>query len=131
MTAPRTLVGIHRRAPAGRIFFAGDTGWGDGSWAREAARHGPFRLAILPIGAYQPRDVMRPSHVDPAEAMRIFELLDPVTALGMHWGTFQLSFEGIDEPRRELAALALARGLAPDRFVTTEAGRTFRAPAAR
>ena len=58
------------RLPGGNIFFAGDTGWGDGSWAREAARHGPFRLAIMPIGAYEPRDVMRTSHVDPEEAVR-------------------------------------------------------------
>jgi len=117
--------------PAGRIFFAGDTGWGDGSWAREAARHGPFRLAILPIGAYEPREVMAQSHVNPDEAMRIFDALNPVTALGMHWGTFQLTFEAIDAPPQAIAALARARGIAPNRFVTTEVGRTFRAPAAR
>ena len=119
------------RTPAGAIFFAGDTGWGDGAWAREAARHGPFRLAILPIGAYEPRDVMQQSHVNPEEAMRIFETLNPTTALGMHWGTFQLTFEPIDAPPRAIAALARARGLAPNRFVATEAGRTFRVPAAR
>jgi L-ascorbate metabolism protein UlaG (beta-lactamase superfamily) len=116
--------------PAGKIFFAGDTGWGDGAWARAAARHGPFRLAILPIGAYAPREVMAPSHVDPEEAMHIFEILHPA-ALGMHWGTFQLSYEAIDAPPRAIAALARAHGLAPNRFVTTEVGRTFRTPAAR
>ena len=119
------------RTQAGAIFFAGDTGWGDGSWAREAARHGPFRLAIIPIGAYEPRDVMQNSHVDPEEAMRIFEALNPVTALGMHWGTFQLTFEPIDAPPRAIAALGRRHHLAPNRFVATEAGRTFRAPAAR
>ncbi|HST36495.1 MAG TPA: MBL fold metallo-hydrolase, partial [Allosphingosinicella sp.] len=117
--------------PAGKIFFAGDTGWGDGAWAREAARHGPFRLAILPIGAYEPRDVMAQSHVDPAEAVRIFEILNPATAIGMHWGTFQLTFEAIDAPPRAIAALARARGLAPDRFLVTEAGQTISLPAAR
>ena len=94
------------RTPAGNIFFAGDTGWGGGAWAREAARHGPFRLAIIPIGAYEPRDVMQNSHVDPEEAMRIFEVLNPARALGVHWGTFQLTFEAIDDPPRALAALA-------------------------
>jgi L-ascorbate metabolism protein UlaG (beta-lactamase superfamily) len=116
------------RTPAGNIFFAGDTGWGDGSWAREAARHGPHRLAIIPIGAYRPREVMRESHVDPAEAMRIFRALNPTMALGVHWGTFQLSLEGIGDPPRALADLARAGGLAPNRFVTTEAGQTFSVP---
>jgi L-ascorbate metabolism protein UlaG (beta-lactamase superfamily) len=116
------------RLPGGNIFFAGDTGWGDGSWVREAAAHGPFRLAILPIGAYEPRDVMANSHVDPAEAVRIFEALNPTRAIGMHWGTFQLTFEGIDDPRRALAALRRERGIAPDRFVATEAGQSFSVP---
>ena len=74
---------------------------------------------------------MAQSHVNPEEAMRIFEALNPVTALGMHWGTFQLTYESIDDPPRAIAELARARGLAPNRFVTTEVGRTFRAPAAR
>jgi len=116
------------RSPAGNIFFAGDTGWGDGGWAREAARNGPFRLAILPIGAYEPRDVMQNSHVDPEEAMRIFEILDPTMALGMHWGSFQLTFEPIDAPPRAIAALSRRRGLAPGRFRATEVGRTFSVP---
>jgi L-ascorbate metabolism protein UlaG (beta-lactamase superfamily) len=114
--------------PAGNIFFAGDTGWGGGAWVKEAARHGPFRLAILPIGAYEPRDVMRGSHVNPQEAMRVFAGLDPVRALGVHWGTFQLTFEPIDAPRAAIAALARRQGLAPDRFIATEAGQGFSVP---
>jgi L-ascorbate metabolism protein UlaG (beta-lactamase superfamily) len=117
------------RLPGGDIFFGGDTGWGDGSWVREAARHGPYRLAILPIGAYLPRDVMRPSHVDPEESFRIFTALNPVRALGVHWGTFQLTFEEIDAPRQAIAALARQHGLAPDRFLATEPGQSFSVPA--
>ncbi|HEU0100094.1 MAG TPA: MBL fold metallo-hydrolase [Allosphingosinicella sp.] len=116
------------RIPGGSFFFAGDTGWGDGSWVAEAARHGPYRLAILPVGAYEPRDVMQPNHLDPDEAVRAFELLKPAVALGMHWGTFQLTFESIDDPPRRLAAALKARGIAPARFVTTEAGRSFSLP---
>jgi L-ascorbate metabolism protein UlaG (beta-lactamase superfamily) len=119
------------RTAAGNIFFAGDTGWGDGSWVREVARHGPFRLAIIPIGAYEPRDVMRNSHVNPEEAMRIFAALDPTVALGMHWGTFQLTFEAIDDPPRTLAELNRRSGLAPGRFRATEVGQTFSVPAGR
>jgi L-ascorbate metabolism protein UlaG (beta-lactamase superfamily) len=62
--------GFTLRLPGGNIFFAGDTGWGGGGWARQVARHGPFRLAILPIGAYLPRDVMQDNHVDPAHLRR-------------------------------------------------------------
>jgi L-ascorbate metabolism protein UlaG (beta-lactamase superfamily) len=117
--------------PGGNIFFAGDTGWGDGRWVREAARHGPFRLAIIPIGAYEPRDFMRAHHVNPEEAMAIFEGLDPVRALGVHWGTFQLTFEPIDQPWQRLAALRRARGLADDRFVAVQAGQSFTVPLVR
>lgn len=114
--------------PGGNIFFAGDTGYGDGSWAAEAAKHGPFRLAILPVGAYEPRDVMQANHMDPEEAVRVFETLRPKMALGMHWGTFQLTFEGIDDPPRRLAAALRARRIGGGRFVTTEVGRSFRVP---
>ena len=114
--------------PAGAIFFAGDTGWGDGSWVDEAAEAGPYRLAILPIGAYEPRDFMKISHIDPAEAVAIYERLRPAAALGMHWGTFQLTFEAIDDPPRRLAALRRERGIADERFRATEVGRTWAVP---
>jgi len=122
--------GFTVRLPGGNLFFAGDTGWGDGSWAREAAAHGPFRLAILPIGAYEPRDVMQSNHINPEEAVRIFEILDPAMALGMHWGTIQLTFEAIGDPPRRLAELRRSRGIAPGRFVVTDVGQTFSVPAA-
>lgn len=114
--------------PGGNIFFAGDTGIGDGSWVRKAAARGPFRLAIIPIGAYEPRDFMKTHHVNPEEAVSIFKTLNPAAALGIHWGTFQLTFEGIDEPRQRLAALREARGIPPNAFVTTEAGQSFLVP---
>ena len=114
--------------PGGNIFFAGDTGWGDGSWVREAAETGDIRLAIIPIGAYEPRDFMKTNHVDPEEAVRIFEALKPVRALGIHWGTFQLTFEPINDPVRQLARLRGERGIARDGFFATEVGQTFSVP---
>jgi L-ascorbate metabolism protein UlaG (beta-lactamase superfamily) len=117
------------RLPGGNIFFAGDTGWGDGSWVREAAKRGPYRLAIIPIGAYEPRDFMKTNHINPGEAVEIFKALKPTAALGVHWGTFQLTFEGIDEPRQRLAKLRRERGIAADRFIATEAGQSFTVPA--
>lgn len=115
--------------PAGNIFFAGDTGWGDGTWVTEAARLGPYRLAIIPIGAYLPRDIMQNSHMGPEEALRVFRALNPAMALAVHWGTFQLAFERIDDPPRTLAALMQQQGLAPGRFFVAETGRPFSVPA--
>lgn len=115
--------------PGGSIFFGGDTGYGDGSWIKEAAANGPFRLALIPIGAYEPRDFMRRSHVDPQEAVRIFEGLDPLMALGIHWGTVQLTFEPIDEPPKRLRAALDERGIDPRRFRAVRQGESFSVPA--
>ncbi len=117
--------------PAGNIFYAGDTGWGDGSWVRQAVRNGPYRLALLPIGAYEPRDFMKGNHINPEEAVRIFETLKPRQALGVHWGTFQLTFEPINDPPQQLEVLKRVRGIAPDRFIATEVGRSFLVPPLR
>ncbi|MES2498792.1 MAG: MBL fold metallo-hydrolase [Pseudomonadota bacterium] len=114
--------------PGGNIFFAGDTGWGDGSWPAQAARHGPFRLAILPIGAYHPREVFGRHHIDPGQSVEAFRILGAKRALGVHWGTFQLTDEGADAPPIELAAQLKAAGIAPDRFVTTEPGQAIAIP---
>lgn len=114
--------------PGGNLFFGGDTGFGDGSWERAAAKDGPFRFAIIPIGTFLPRDVMQSNHIGPDEAMHIFETLKPGAALGVHWGTFQLSFERIDDPPHRLAVL---RAEHPDAqsFITREVGQTFSVPA--
>lgn len=116
------------RTPSGAIFFAGDTGFGDGAWAREAAAYGPYRLAILPIGAYAPRRVMQNSHINPEEALAVSAMLRPTMTLGVHWGTFRLSAEPIDAPPRTIAELRRARGMPRDRFAVTEVGRPFRVP---
>lgn len=116
--------------PGGNLFFAGDTGWGDGSWPVAAARDGPFRLALLPIGAYRPRAMMAESHIDPAQAVAAFERLGAAYALGVHWGTFQLSAEAIGDPPRLLGQALDAAGIAPDRFRALIPGQAWEIPAA-
>ncbi|MBV8686421.1 MAG: MBL fold metallo-hydrolase [Alphaproteobacteria bacterium] len=120
--------GFTVRLPGGNLFFAGDTGFGDGSWATEAARHGPYRLAILPIGAYLPRDVMSGNHMDPDEAVEVFRRLGASSALGVHWGTFQLTFEAIDDPPRRLRSALARRAIPPNRFLATEVGQAWDVP---
>ena len=110
--------------PGGRIFVAGDTGYGDGSlFPAIAARHtGPLRLAVLPIGAYEPRWFMREQHCDPDEAVAIFSALGAERAVACHWGTFQLTTEPYDEPPRRLTAALAKAGIAPERFVAPPPG---------
>ena len=116
--------------PGGNLFFAGDTGFGDGRWIDLAARDGPFRLAILPIGAFQPRALMAGNHIGPVEAVDIFGRLRAAQALAVHWGTFQLSNEPIDLPPRLLAATLRACGYAaPAPFRAQEAGVAWDVPA--
>ncbi len=114
--------------PGGNIFFAGDTGFGDGAWARRAARHGPFRLAILPIGAYHPRDIFKGNHIDPQQAVDVFCTLGAEHAFGIHWGTFRLTEESADHPPVELAETLKAEGIAADRFVTALPGQGWIVP---
>ena len=109
--------------PAGKVFFAGDTGFHGGENYRGLAeRHGRLRLAILPIGAYAPRWFMRPHHQDPDEAVQGMLLSRAENAAGCHWGTFQLTDEPIDEPR-ELLFEALDRHGVDRRALPSDAAR--------
>lgn len=116
--------------PGGNLFFAGDTGLGSGSWVEDAVRRGPVRLALLPIGAYHPRELMSDSHLDPAEAVAAFRRLGAEQALAIHWGTFPLSDEGVDKPRVDLDAALSAAGIAPERFRAVDAGGVLSLPPA-
>jgi L-ascorbate metabolism protein UlaG (beta-lactamase superfamily) len=99
--------------PSGRIYFVGDSGYNHGAYFREARRkHGGFRLAILPIGAYEPRWFMAAQHMNPEEAVRAAQDCGAQAALAHHWGTFQLTNEAIEAPARDLVA-ALDRLPAP------------------
>ncbi|MEZ4473611.1 MAG: MBL fold metallo-hydrolase [bacterium] len=83
--------------PAGSAYFAGDTGDGD-HFAAIAARH-PLDAALLPIGAYAPRWFMQRQHIGPWEAIAAARTLR-AHLLPMHWGTYQLTDEPLDEPPR-------------------------------
>lgn len=118
--------GHHLSTPVGTIWFAGDTGYEDGRFFADIrSRLGSPDVALIPIGAYAPRWFMAPQHVDPTEAVRIFGDVGAGRALGIHWGTFQLTDEPRDEPLEALAAAVSAAGMAPDRFVAAEPGRAY------
>ncbi|MBB2166915.1 hypothetical protein HLH36_00840 [Gluconacetobacter aggeris] len=102
--------------PAPSVFFAGDSGHGR-HWAQIRARLGAPDIALLPVGAYDPRFLMEPVHVTPEEAVSALIDLEAGQAVGMHYGTFRLTDEPYDEPLRRLAVARAAAGLAAERFV--------------
>ena len=101
------------RLPGGNLFFAGDTGPGDLNWANQAAAYGPVRLALLPIGAFRfaPGQMVAGSHIGPIDAAEAYRRLGASSGIGIHWGTFRLSYEGYDTPPRLLAAVTQVTGL--------------------
>jgi N-acyl-phosphatidylethanolamine-hydrolysing phospholipase D len=115
-----------------RVWFAGDTAYHP-EFGEIGARLGPFDLAMIPIGAYDPRWFMERVHVDPEEAVRIYQ--DLIAAhpgaphplmLGLHWGTFRLTDEPMDEPPRRAAARWGDAGLPADRLWIARFGETRR-----
>ena len=111
---------------AGSVWFAGDSGYGDGAIFRDLReRHGVPDVALIPIGAYEPRWFMAPQHVNPAEAVRILQEVGAPHALGIHWGTFQLTDEPRDAPRLVLATALSAAGIPPRRFVAAQPGGVY------
>jgi len=99
--------------PGGNIMFAGDTGMGDGQWPAEAARLGPVRLALIPIGAFRfvPGQMGIGSHIGPIDAAEVFVRSRASRAIAVHWGTFRLSYEAYATPPRLLDAVMRCRGL--------------------
>ena len=110
-------------APEFRFHFCGDTGYSR-DFEDIHQRFGAVDLSALPIGAYDPRWFMGPQHVDPEEAVRIFLDLQARYAAGMHWGTFKLTDEPIQEPPRRLAEALAAYDISPERFFLMKFGET-------
>jgi L-ascorbate metabolism protein UlaG (beta-lactamase superfamily) len=100
-----------------KVYAIGDTGFSDGATFRAIAqRHPGVDLALIPIGAYEPRWFMSEQHINPAEAVEAFRLSGAARAFGHHWGTFQLTNEGPEDPRRDLGAALATAGIDPHRF---------------
>ena len=120
-------------APDCHLFYAGDTGYSrDFTDIRErlAGRQagGGFDIALLPIGAYEPRWFMAEQHVNVHEAVKIHRDLGAKRSLGVHWGTFELTDEPLDEPPRQLTVERSAAGVADEDFFVLAIGETRRIP---
>lgn len=115
---------VVRLPSGGNLFFAGDTGLGDGGWADEARALGPIRLALIPIGAFRfaPGQMASGSHIGPVDAIEVFRRLGAARALPIHWGTIRLSYEGWDTPPRLLGEALRCAGAAGAPFAPVRFG---------
>jgi L-ascorbate metabolism protein UlaG (beta-lactamase superfamily) len=108
-----------------RIYFAGDTAYDGQLFAEIRRRAGEPDLALLPIGAYEPRWFMQSAHANPAEAVRIHRELGARRSVAMHWGTFQLTDEGREEPVLALARARASAGLTEAEFPALAPGASL------
>jgi N-acyl-phosphatidylethanolamine-hydrolysing phospholipase D len=128
----RTLRDQNRRLWAGwavlgrdrRFYFAGDTGYYAPIFQEIGRRFGPFDLGAIPIGAYMPRAMMRFSHLTPEEALQVFADIGARRLLGIHWGTFNLASESLDEPPVRTEAEERRLSLDPERIWILRHGET-------
>jgi L-ascorbate metabolism protein UlaG (beta-lactamase superfamily) len=116
-----TVVGAGRR-----LFFAGDTAHYDPYFREIGDRLGPFDLAAIPIGAYLPPRIMKLSHTNPEEALQLFAAVRGRRFVAIHWGTFDLADEPLDEPPARLRAEARRLGLSADDVWVLKHGETRR-----
>jgi N-acyl-phosphatidylethanolamine-hydrolysing phospholipase D len=108
----------------GKIFFAGDTGYSP--LFREIRDNlGPMRIALLPIGAYQPRWLMKPVHMDPPDAVSAHKDLQAEQSIALHWGTFKLTDEPLGEPPIYLKKVMKEASMSEDSFLVMKLGETM------
>jgi L-ascorbate metabolism protein UlaG (beta-lactamase superfamily) len=106
------------------FYFAGDSGYSP-QFADIGRRFPGIDVALLPIGAYEPRWFMTPAHMNPEEAVRVHRDLQPRVSIGMHFGTFQLTDEAIDDPLRALEKARTEGGVAPGDFRVLDFGESL------
>ncbi|MFP5458977.1 MAG: MBL fold metallo-hydrolase [Bacteriovoracia bacterium] len=108
-----------------KLYHAGDTGLGP-HFKETRERFGTPDLAMLPIGAYEPRWFMKEMHMNPSDAVEAFKILGAKRAVGMHFATFQLTDEEWDRPVRDLAQALEAQQVPPEAFFAPTIGESFR-----
>jgi N-acyl-phosphatidylethanolamine-hydrolysing phospholipase D len=117
-------------------YYSGDTGYSrDFADTRQhfasrqtAARGGGFDIALIAVGAYEPRWFMKEQHVNPTESVQIHQDLGAKRSVGVHWGTFELTDEPLDQPPKDLATARQAAGVKEEDFFLLAVGQTRKLP---
>lgn len=120
LTLPRT----DAQQPPQRIWFVGDTGYDEDLGRDVRQRLGSPEVALMPIGAYEPRWFMAPMHMNPHEAVQLHQGVGAGVSIGMHWGTFQLTDEAREAPLYALTDARAAAGLSPADFRVLDPGES-------
>lgn len=115
------------KTPHGAIYFAGDTGFGDGKpFSDVKDKFGPMRFACLPMGAYVPQWFMKEMHMNPEEALKAFQLLEARWGMGIHFKTFRaLADDGYGEPLDDLEKAYASIGVSKDHFRALDIGAVW------
>jgi N-acyl-phosphatidylethanolamine-hydrolysing phospholipase D len=109
--------------PKNKFFFSGDTGYCYG-FEQIGNKYGPFDLAAIPIGAYEPRWFMKSQHIDPTEAAQIHVDVKARKSVAIHWGTFNLSYEFYLDPPEKLREALEEKSIPQEDFFTMKHGET-------
>ncbi len=116
---------IGSAATTKRVWFVGDSGYDAATFGEIAHRCGTPDLALIPIGAYEPRWFMEPYHMNPAEAVATHRQIGARRSVAMHWGTFQLTDESREAPVQSLAAARVEAGITEDEFLVLAPGASL------
>jgi len=125
ITRNRTLwAGWVIEAPDFRFYFSGDSGY-QPIFKEIGQKYGPFDLAAIPIGAYEPQWFMKYYHLSPEEAVKVHLDVGSRKSVAIHWGTFVLSDEPLDEPPKKLRKAMEEKGIPPHELLALKHGETI------
>ncbi|HEX4879727.1 MAG TPA: MBL fold metallo-hydrolase [Limnobacter sp.] len=109
--------------PEMKFYYSGDTGYSQ-DFQEIARRLGPFDASAIAVGAYEPRWFMKAQHINPSEAVQIHREVGSRYSIGVHWGTFELTDEPLDQPMGDLPIALQEQGVPSDAFELLHAGQT-------
>ncbi len=117
-------------------YYSGDTGYSKDfadtqqrfASRQTAALGGGFDIALIAVGAYEPRWFMQDQHLNPVDAVQVHKDLKAKRSVGVHWGTFELTDESLDQPPKDLAAARKEQGIDEDEFFLLSIGQTRKLP---
>ena len=113
------------KQPNFSFYFSGDTGYNTQDFTQIGSKYGPFDLSAIAVGAYEPRWFMKAQHINPDEALQIHLDVQSKRSIGVHWGTFELTDEPLDQPIDDLQHALIQRQIPKNQFMLLKQGETI------